>query len=360
MNILDKIKELEEEIRRTQKNKATEHHLGILKAKIAKLRRQFLSLPKNSVGKSFDVKKTGDASVALIGFPSVGKSTFLNKITNASSKTAHYAFTTLTCIPGMLNYKGANIQILDLPGIIEGAKDGKGRGREVISVARNSDLILIMLDAQHLEHYEIIIKELYGIGIRINSKPPDVTITKRERGPLSISSTVELTKLSHREISAVLHEYGIHSGEVVFREDIDVDQLIDVLENNRVYLPAIVVINKIDLVSEEEIRKKFPYDFIAISAERGINLDQVKEAIYNKLNFIRIFTKKRNEDVDFSEPLIVRKGATVADVCKKLHKDFFENFKYAIISGKSVKHKNQRVGLDHVLEDGDIVTIVTK
>ena len=71
-----------------------------------------------------------------MGFPSVGKSTFLSKITKTKSEVAAYSFTTLTAIPGVLEYGGAEIQILDLPGIIEGASEGKGRGRQVISAAK--------------------------------------------------------------------------------------------------------------------------------------------------------------------------------------------------------------------------------
>lgn len=77
--------------------------------------------------------KSGDARVALIGFPSVGKSTLLNKLTNTHSEACAYEFTTLTCIPGKIEYNGANIQLLDLPGIIEGAAQGKGRGRQVLN-----------------------------------------------------------------------------------------------------------------------------------------------------------------------------------------------------------------------------------
>ena len=77
------------------------------------------------------MNKVGDARVGLVGFPSVGKSTLLTKLTGTFSEAAGYEFTTLTCIPGIIRYRGARIQLLDLPGIIEGAKDGKGRGRQV-------------------------------------------------------------------------------------------------------------------------------------------------------------------------------------------------------------------------------------
>jgi uncharacterized protein len=77
------------------------------------------------------VQRYGDGRVALIGFPSVGKSTLLSELTSTESEAAAYEFTTLTCIPGVIHYKGTKIQLLDLPGIIEGASQGKGRGRQV-------------------------------------------------------------------------------------------------------------------------------------------------------------------------------------------------------------------------------------
>lgn len=119
---------------RTQRNKATAYHLGLLKAKLAKYRRELLTPTGKGgggAGEGFDVTKSGDARIGLIGFPSVGKSTLLTKLTGTFSEVAAYEFTTLTCIPGVINYNGAKIQLLDLPGIIEGAKDGKGRGRQV-------------------------------------------------------------------------------------------------------------------------------------------------------------------------------------------------------------------------------------
>lgn len=100
-----------------------------------------------TASEGFDVARLGDARVALIGFPSVGKSTLQCSLTGTESEAAAYEFTTLTCIPGTMHYKGSKVQVLDLPGIIEGAAHGKGRGREVIACARNADAILIVLDA---------------------------------------------------------------------------------------------------------------------------------------------------------------------------------------------------------------------
>lgn len=125
----------------------------------------------------FAVPKSGDGRVALIGFPSVGKSSLLNAVTDTKSEAAAYEFTTLTCIPGNLVINDTKIQLLDLPGIIEGAAGGKGRGREVISVARSSDLILMVLDGareQNNQHRNILERELETMGIRLNKRPPDI------------------------------------------------------------------------------------------------------------------------------------------------------------------------------------------
>ena len=209
---------------RTQKNKATSGHLGMLKAKMAKLRRELLDPPGGggggaSRGDGFDVNKVGDARVGLVGFPSVGKSTLLNKLTGTFSEVAAYEFTTLTCVPGVIRYRGAKIQLLDLPGIIEGAKDGKGRGRQVISTARTCNLILIVLDClKPMTHKRLIEHELEGFGIRLNKKPPAITFRKKERGDVALTCTAQDSKLDLDTVKAVLSEYKIHNADVHVRD----------------------------------------------------------------------------------------------------------------------------------------------
>lgn len=125
--------------------------MGLLKAKLAKYRSAIIEgeakAAAGAKGEGFDVEKHGDARIAMIGFPSVGKSSILGELTETGSEVAAYEFTTLTCIPGVLMIKNANIQLLDLPGIIEGAASGKGRGRQVIAVGKSSDMIMMVLDA---------------------------------------------------------------------------------------------------------------------------------------------------------------------------------------------------------------------
>lgn len=357
MGLQEKLKELEDELARTQKNKATEYHIGIVKSKIAKLRRELLHPKKHGASTGgFDIRKSGDATVAIIGLPSVGKSTLLNKITNAESKTAAYAFTTLKCIPGIMEYENARIQVLDLPGIIEGAKDGRGRGREVIAVARSADLILVLVEATHPNQRKTIESELYGFGIRLNSRAPNVSIGKRSRGGVTINRTVQVTKISEKEIQAVLNEYGIYNADVVLHQDVTIDEFIDVLEGNRAYMPVVYILTKCDLVDKGRLQP----GYIQIAAEKGTGIEELKRAIYGKLDLVHIYTKRRGEAADMEEPLIVRRGITVGGVCERLHRDLRKEFRYALVWGKSVKHQPQRVGLDHVLADGDIVQVVKR
>lgn len=84
-----------------------------------------------------------------------------------------------------------------MPGIIEGAKDGKGRGKQVIAVARTCNLIIIVLDATRpMMHKKIIEHELEGFGIRLNGSPPDIDFKRKDKGGIIISRMAEGTKVS--------------------------------------------------------------------------------------------------------------------------------------------------------------------
>lgn len=367
MGIPEKIEAIKEEMSKTQINKATEHHLGLLKAKLAKLRKEMEETKEKKVGRakgeSYDVRRAGDATVVIIGLPSVGKSTLLNRLTNAKSKIGSYQFTTLTVVPGMMEYGGAKIQILDLPGIIEGASSGKGLGKRVLSVARNADLVLLVLDVFNPNHEDVLKKELRNIGIRIDEKPPDVVIEKTGAGGISVTAQVELTKISEKLIKDILRVYDVHNARIMVREDITDEQLIDVLAANRTYVQSLTVLNKIDLVNQgfiNEIKGGLKTDFIPISADADLNIEALKQAIFNKLSFIRIYMRPKNGEPDYEEPLVTRNGSTVLEVCNKIHRNMKNEFKYAMIWGSSAKFGGQKVGINHMLHDEDVLTIVKK
>jgi small GTP-binding protein len=368
MTTVEKIMAIEDEMAKTQKNKNTSFHLGQLKAKLAKLRRELLTDLSGGggggAGIGFDVARTGVATIGFVGFPSVGKLTLLSELTGTHLEVAAYEFTTLTTVPGTIKYKGAKIQMLDLPGIIEGAKDGKGRGKQVIAVARLVNLLFLVLDVNKpLQHKRIIEYELEGMGIRINKEPPNIVITKKERGGINITNTVPMTRLDNDEIRAVMHEYRINLANIAFRCDATVDDLIDAIEvKQRRYIPAVYVLNKIDsfLIQELDLMSKIP-NAIPILSANGWNLDDLLELMWSKLKLVRVYTKPKGKLPDFLEPVVLRSShCTVEDFCNSIHKSLVDDFRNALVFGTLVKHQPQVVGLTHELEDEDVITILKK
>ncbi len=367
--IEDEIDEIEQEIADTPYNKSTEQHIGRLKAKLAKLRNKKEKRQKQSGGggTGYDVKKTGHASVGLVGFPSVGKSTLLNTLTNADSEVGEYEFTTLDVVPGMMEHRHANIQVLDLPGLIHGASRNKGRGREVISVARNCDLVILVVDPWNPDQLDVVTDELHDAGLRLNTRPPNVRVnTDRRQGGLDVSFTVDPSHLDAELAESILDEWGYVNADLVVRDDVTPDELVDALAGNRVYLPAIVALNKIDAAEDdiverrtEEIRRD-GWTVVPISAHQDQNLAALRDAIYEQMDLIRLYLKPQGGDADMEEPLVIRRGSTVGDVCDHLHREMRDRFRYAQVSGPSSKFPDQRVGLDHELEDEDVLTLITR
>ena len=372
--IEDKIAELEDRLAKTAVNKHTMKSIVYIKAQLAKLRNELVKVTssKKGGGTGFGVKKTGDAQVAFIGFPSVGKSSLLNALTGGKthSKVASYDFTTLKAIPGMMEIEGARIQLIDLPGIILGAAQGRGRGREILGVVRNADLILILIcfrtdGTLNIDDLTSIRQELYNVGIRLNKTPPRVEIKTLQKGGIGITSQVKLTHLNEDMIKAVLHEYKIRNAAVFIYDDLTLDEFIDGVLGNRSYIKELVVINKVDLAKPEEL-KKLPElfkdtEYITTSVYQNKNIHELKHKIFQRLELIRVFLKSPNKEPDMDDPMILKKGSTLRDVCQKIHRDFVRLFKYAQIWGPSAKYPGQRFQkIEHEVMDGDIIQITLK
>ena len=367
MGIGDKIKEIEDEMARTQKNKATEYHWGQMKARLAKLKtmQDEAATKKGPKGEGFDVEKNGHARVVMIGFPSVGKSSILNQLCNTESEAAAYEFTTLTCIPGVLYINDAKMQLLDLPGIIEGAADGKGRGRQVIAVGKSADLILMVLDCQKGPAQRAkLTSELEYVGIRLNKEKPDIRIWPQKTGGIQFNATCKLTKIDKKMVTNIMHEYKLHNAHVTFRGDYDVDELIDVIEGNRKYIKCLYVYNKIDTISIEEVDEISQEPLNAcISIHMELGLDILLQKIWKALGMVRIYTKRRGEAPDFTDPIILTKGRgglTIYHAILQIHKSLLDDFASAHVWGKSCKFSPMRCGLQHQLCDEDVLQAIKK
>ncbi len=359
VSLAEKIADIEAEIASTKYNKATQHHIGKLKAKLAQLREQVVAASSGPGGSGYGVRKAGDATVAIVGLPSVGKSTLLNSVTAAESETAAYAFTTLDVIPGVLQYRQARIQLLDLPGLIAGAARGAGRGREVLSVIRAADLVLHLVDAAEPAP-QVILQELEDAGLRLDARPPNGAIARTARGGIEVISTVA-QELEEEAVKAVAREYGVVNAQLVLRERFDLDLLVDLLAGTRVYVPSLTVLTKVDLASAAQLaraRELCP-GAIEIAPPTGEGLDDLRDAIYARLDFISVFMKPQGQAADMEEPLVVRRGTNIAEICQALHRDFRRKFRYALVTGPSAKFPGQTVGLGHRVADGDVVSIIT-
>jgi len=234
------------------------------------------------------VPRQGHKQFCLVGTPSAGKSSLLAKLSGMQIKTAEYEFTTLKPIPAVVKLNGAQIQIVDLPGLIEGATEDAGGGKRLIGIVKNTDGILFMID---------------------------------------------LTK-------------NYSKAEKVYNELIKAE----------INKPIIFIGSKIDspLAKEnaEKLKKKFK-DLILLSTITNEGIEELKNRIWEESNLIRIYTEKTNE------PMILEKGSSVKDLVKGIHKNLLENFKEAVLNGKSAKFPNQKVGLSHLLEDEDRIKIIS-
>jgi len=352
------IKRIEKEIRDTPYHKATEHHIGRLRAKLSKLKEE-IEAPsgKKGGGVGYAVKKQGDATITLVGPPSVGKSTLLNKLTNAKSKIAPYAFTTLTVIPGIMEYRDAKIQILDVPGLIGDAELGKGRGKEVLSVVRGSNLLIIMCDVNKVNALKSMSELLENSGIRINKHPLKVVIEKKLRGGIHIISNMK-QEVSNETVEEIAKEFRLTNADITLKEKLDINQLIDAFSQNKVYIPAIYLVNKTDLDKNEEkniIKIKQFTSVLKISAEKNTGLKELKKQIWKKLELVRVYLVRRNEKPNYKNPIIVKKNCTLDDLMKKIGEEFAQNKNSAKIWKVGAIFPGQEVSLKTKVKDGMLV-----
>ena len=163
-------------------------------------------------------------------------------------------------------------------------------------------------------------------------------------------------------VKSILSEYRIHNADVVLKYDASTDDLIDVIEGNRVYIPCIYLLNKIDQISIEEldIIYRIPH-CVPISAHHKWNFDDLLEKMWTYLNLVRIYTKPKGQLPDYNAPVVLKYDhRSVEDFCNKIHRTILKEFKYALVWGSSVKHQPQKVGKEHVLGDEDVVQICKK
>lgn len=363
----EKIAALEVMLSTIPKHKGTEKMQLQIKRNLSRLKKELekeKELKKGGAGgASFFVRKEGAAQVALVGLPNSGKSTLLKELTGRDVDIGHYAFTTVKPTPAMLQYKGIQIQLVDMPGLIEGVSLGKGMGGPLISAIRAVDAIVILVDlsVDPITDLELILKELEAKGLRINKKVPNIEILKLPTGGIEIVGENFLVNCNSQDVKKVLQEERVHNAIITIKEPVTLTDIFEVLDSSLEYKKAIIIGTKGDLPGSKEglenIEKQIQnFKIIPVSAINNVNLDSIPSEIFSLLNIIRIYTRSPGGKID-DEAMPMKLDSTTLDAAKKVHKTLYKNFKFARVWGDSAKFDGQKVGPDHVLRDGDIIEI---
>ena len=303
----EKIACLQEMLSIIPKHKGTDHIRADYRRQISKFKTSSRSQKGGSIHVSaFRIDKEGPGQVVVLGPTNVGKSALVDKLTNATPEVSPTPYTTWNPTPGMMQVNNVQIQLIDTPPL-----DREYLEPELIDLIRRADLVLLMLDLQ--THPD---QQLEGI--------------------------VEILR-QNRIIPAHMEEEYTGDEYVWF-------------------VPVIVLTNKCDDESLDEICQIFKelleedWPIISISAETGRNLEQLKQAVFDSLDILRVYSKPPGEEADFSKPVVMKKGSTLEDFTKEIHKDFHEKLKFARVWG-STTFDGQMVQRDYVLQEGDVVEL---
>ncbi|HIQ10829.1 MAG TPA: TGS domain-containing protein [Pyrodictium sp.] len=369
--IEEKIRALQEFLSVAPKHKGAENlllwatrRLAELKEELEKERRK----RQSGRGPRIFVEKEGAAQLVVVGPPNAGKSLLVQKLTGARTKVADYPFTTTLPVPGMLKYEDIYFQLVDAPPLTEEAPQFVSR---VAGLARNADGILLVVDlavGDPVEQYEKIKDILAQHGVLIERPRGTVRIEKGGSGGIDVVMVNggKIIDGTIRDVEKILTSYRIYRARVIISGEVSLEDIELAIFRPLTYKPTIVLANKIDVVGAKEKYRKL-YNYLAerrdksvwllpISAKYGVNLDKLGELIFKRLNIIRVYTKQPNGEPS-KTPLVLPKGSTIIEVARKIHSDLVKYFVYAKVWGPSAKYPGERVGPDHVLEDGDIVEI---
>ncbi len=314
---------------------------------------------------SYYPEKSGAAQVIVLGPTNVGRSSLLRAVTNAEPEVAPYPFTTRRPVPGMLQYEDVQIQLVEAPPLVEGASEGRGDGYRILSLARNGDGLILMIDLADdpIEQYRMISTELEKARI-LTVKPRGEVIIERRRYGSDIQFIWEgsLEGCTAGDVVELLKSYGIRSAVIRIRGVATLDDVEDAIYGASVYRPTLVIANKADVGVDPKTLRELrelvsPLELMVTSTQRGGGLsEKLGSKLFRMLNLIRVYTKEPGGKPS-PRPFVVKHGATIGDLARMIHSDLHRGFRYARLWGPSARFPGERVGPDRQLEDGDIVEI---
>ncbi len=361
----EKIRYLQEFISSIPEHKGNEKMRGYLRRRLSLLKEeqdlQKRRKASSSGGGGFSIKKEGAAQILIIGMTGAGKTSLLGALTNAKVEVGDHLFATKEPSPGMLRFEDIQFQLLDSPAIFKGAYYGASWGSQLLSLARNADGLIIVLDGTDaINQFNVILKEFTLAGITLDKRTRKIEIEKSNGGGFQIACTGRIL-CKVEEIEKILKEAGVRNAIIRIWGDATKEDIVESLEQTRTFKPSLLAINKVDIAPHavEEFEKATKRRAIGISAKSKRGLEGINKKLFESLGIIRVYTKELAGE-PAKKAIVVKAGATVSDIAKIVHSQFFKQFKLARIWGSSVNYGGERVGSEHVLEDKDIVEIRIK
>jgi ribosome-interacting GTPase 1 len=309
---------LREMLRTVPKHKGTEHLQADIKSRIKQLTEE-LSGPKKGgrrSGPSHVVRAEGAAQLCLVGPPNAGKSSLHARLTGSRAEVGPYPYTTHLPVPGMLEYQDVQFQLVDLPPV--SADFLEPWLSNTLQTADGVLLVIDINDPECVEQIPVILARLAEKKINLREQWPGLT---------TAAETPTDT-------------------EDPFRLD----------------LPTALLANKCDLdpgAGEVEILQELlglRYPSLTVSATTGEGLQELGAFLFRALEIVRVYTKSPGKPAERDKPFTLRRGDTVADVARQVHREIAKDLKFARIWGRSV-YDGQQTGPEHCLEDGDVVEL---
>lgn len=354
------------------------HHKGTMKLrgeinrKIALIREDLekkkrMGTGKSSGGPKLFIEKGASAQIALIGMTNVGKSCLMCATTNSKVRVTPTPFSTHEPVPGIMTYLDVQFQIVEAPAVMEGAAEGKAGGNVTLGLARNADGLILMLDLSRdpVAQLELILDELEKTRVLV-SKPSGgrVEIERRPAGArLRVVIVGRLIDCSMRDVEELVRNYKINDAIIRITGAVSLSDVEDAIYENTIYKPAVIVANKLDLVGTAAnlrlLRKHVngKLQIVPMSCEHKIGMQELGKALFEVLGIIRVYTKEPGLKAHSDHPFPLRKGATVNELAKNIHKELLSNFMFAMVWAKRLPFSPKKVGLNFVLDDGDIIEI---
>jgi small GTP-binding protein len=369
-SIEEQIAHLERFIGVVVKHKGVENHLRMAKGKLKRLKAQQEKLKqvKKGSGEKWLVPKGEDAQIVIIGNVNSGKSSVLNAIAKSeAAKVGSYPFTTVKPAVGSITAKGARLQLVELPAVVKGSTAGEMSGKLVLAGIRNGDCAVITLDlsSDPVNQLKIILEELNKGKIRLNTQKPLVSVEKVGSGNIQVFNVHYFEGGGNDAVIDIMRVKGYVNAIVRFHGPTTVDKFLDSLDITITYLPAMIIASKGDLEGSKQgyerlvaFLKKSRYDFqiVPTSAVQNEGFDEIGEIIFRQLKKIRIYTRSAVGDIA-ERPIILKKGSTVEDAIGVLSKKMLKFFRFTRVWGSSANFDGEKVGLDRILHDGDIIQV---